>query len=215
MKITINQELKEKLPEFQIIAYSMDVDNNTTDEVQELLNTLEVDFELNEVTSNKIIKETRDGYKRLKKDPSHTRCAVESLVRRVIKKKEGTSGIYALGDLIDLGNILSVKVLRSVCVVDLDKINNDIEIRIGKQNEVVDAINRDNINAENLIVYADDTGIFGSPTSDTLRTSVSDSTKSILVMIICFSNKYIKENEEKLIYYFTKYANARNLKKIS
>ena len=180
-----------------------------------MLKNLKVDFAINEVTSNPFIKETRDAYKTLKKDPSHTRCAVEALVRRVIKynANEGNS-IYSLGDIIDLGNILSVMTLRSVCVVDLEKINNDIEIRIGQPNEVVEAIHRDNINAENLIVYTDDTGIFGSPTSDTLRTSVTDETKSILVMIMCFSQNNLNENEQLLKNLYQKYTNAKNIKKI-
>ena len=215
MKIRINALLKEKLPNFSVIAYTMDVENNKTSTVEEMLKNLKVDFAINEVTSNPFIKETRDAYKTLKKDPSHTRCAVEALVRRVIKynANEGNS-IYSLGDIIDLGNILSVMTLRSVCVVDLEKINNDIEIRIGQPNEVVEAIHRDNINAENLIVYIDDTGIFGSPTSDTLRTSVTDETKSILVMIMCFSQNNLNENEQLLKNLYQKYTNAKNIKKI-
>ena len=54
-------------------------------------------------------------------------------------------------------------------------------------------------------------------TTDTAteETSVTEETKKILVMIICFSKKDLKEDEQKLITYYTKYANARNLKKIS
>lgn len=215
MKIKINDFLKEKLPNFSVIAYTMDVDNLKTTIVEDLLTNLKVDFSINEVTNNLLIKETRDAYKTLKKDPSHTRCAVEALVRRVIKSNSNEgSPIYSLGDIIDLGNILSVRCLRSVCVVDLEKIKNNIEIRIGKTNEVVEAIHRNYINAENLIVYTDDKGIFGSPTSDTLRTSVSNDTKSILVMIMCFSDKNISENEQLLKDLYIKYAGAKNINKI-
>lgn len=215
MKISINSLLKENLPHFNVIAYTMDVENNKTNVVEKMLENLKVDFNINEVTSNTLIKETRDAYKTLKKDPSHTRCAVEALVRRVIKYNNNLgSPIYSLGDLIDLGNILSVMSLRSVCVVDLDKIKKDIEIRIGKPNEVVEAIHRDFINAENLIVYTDCEGIFGSPTSDTLRTAISDSTKSILVMIMCFSANHVEENEQLLKDLYIKYANAKNIRKI-
>ena len=105
MKITINQELQQLLPEFSVIAYTMDVENNKTEVVQQLLENLDVPFSINEVTSNWKIKETRDGYKKLKKDPSHTRCAVEALVRRVIKHRTNEASLYTLGDLIDLGNI--------------------------------------------------------------------------------------------------------------
>ena len=59
------------------------------------------------------------------KDPSHTRPACEALLRRVVKGNE----LYRLGDVIDLGNILSIETLRSVCVVDSDKLVGDIVIR--------------------------------------------------------------------------------------
>lgn len=215
MKITISNEILSVLPDFTIIPYTMDVVNIKTNVVQNLLTNLNVDFNINEVTTNLKIKETRDGYKKLGKDPSHTRCAVEALVRRVIKHhSENKEAIYSLGDLVDLGNILSVETLRSVCVVDLEKIKNDVLIRVGKPNELVEAINRNNINAENLIVYTDDEGIFGSPTSDTLRTAINKFTKKILVMIICFSRVDLKEDEEKLINLYSTYAKATNLKKI-
>ena len=210
MKIKIDQLLQEKLPEFSGIGYLMDVENNKTDEVFNLLNNLEVDLKIEEVTNDSLIKETRDGYKRLGKDPSHTRPACEALIRRVIKGIK----LYSLGDLIDLGNILSVKTKRSVCVVDANKIAGDVVIRIGCDGEYVDAINRGQINAYNLPVYVDEIGIFGSPTSDTIRTSVTIDTKQILVMIICFGFSNKEENEKLLLDLYQTYANAKNLIKL-
>ena len=210
MKIKIDQLLQEKLPEFSVIGYLMDVENNKTDEVFNLLNNLEVDLKIEEVTNDSLIKETRDGYKRLGKDPSHTRPACEALIRRVIKGIK----LYSLGDLIDLGNILSVKTKRSVCVVDANKIAGDVVIRIGCDGEYVDAINRGQINAYNLPVYVDEIGIFGSPTSDTIRTSVTIDTKQILVMIICFGFSNKEENEKLLLDLYQTYANAKNLIKL-
>jgi DNA/RNA-binding domain of Phe-tRNA-synthetase-like protein len=210
MKIKIDQLLQEKLPEFSVIGYLMDVENNKTDEVFNLLNNLEVDLKIEEVTNDSLIKETRDGYKRLGKDPSHTRPACEALIRRVIKGIK----LYSLGDLIDLGNILSVKTKRSVCVVDANKIVGDVVIRIGCDGEYVDAINRGQINAFNLPVYVDEIGIFGSPTSDTIRTSVTIDTKQILVMVICFGFSNKEENENLLLDLYQTYANAKNLIKL-
>ena len=85
MKINIDSKLKEKLPEFNVIAYLMDVINQTSETVLNLLNDLEVDLKIEEVTTNPKILETRKGYKTLGKDPSHTRPACEALIRRVIK----------------------------------------------------------------------------------------------------------------------------------
>lgn len=210
MKIKIDSILQEKLPEFSVISYLMDVENNKTEMVLNILNNLKSDILIEEVTSDPKIKETRDGYKKLGKDPSHTRPACEALLRRVIKGIQ----LYSLGDLIDLGNILSVETKRSVCVVDAAKIQGDVMIRIGEDGEYVDAINRGLINAFNLPVYVDDQGIFGSPTSDTIRTSVSESTKQILVMIICFSAKDKNIDEQRLLDLYINYANAKNLIKL-
>ena len=85
MKINIDSILQEKLPEFSVIGYLMDVENNKTEAVNTLLNNLQVDLKIEEVTTDELIKETRDGYKKLGKDPSHTRPACEALIRRVIK----------------------------------------------------------------------------------------------------------------------------------
>ena len=210
MKIKIDSILQEKLPEFSVISYLMDVENNKTEAVLNILNNLKSDILIEEVTSDPKIKETRDGYKKLGKDPSHTRPACEALLRRVIKGIQ----LYSLGDLIDLGNILSVESKRSVCVVDAAKIQGDVTIRIGEDGEYVDAINRGLINAFNLPVYVDDQGIFGSPTSDTIRTSVTESTKQILVMIICFSAKDKNIDEQRLLDLYINYANAKNLIKL-
>lgn len=210
MKINIDSNLLEKLPEFSVVGYLMDVENNKTEIVLNMLNNLTSDISIEEVTSHPKIKETRDGYKKLGKDPSHTRPACEALLRRVIKGNQ----LYSLGDLIDLGNILSVETKRSVCVVDADKIKGDVTIRIGIDGEYVDAINRGLINAFNLPVYVDNQGIFGSPTSDTIRTSVTESTKRILVMIICFSDLEKYNDEQRLLDLYINYANAKNLIKL-
>ena len=210
MKINIDTNLLEKLPEFSVIAYLMDVENNKTETVENILNNLKSDILIEEVTTNPKIKETRDGYKALGKDPSHTRPACEALLRRIIKGIK----LYSLGDLIDLGNILSVETKRSVCVVDANKIKGDVTIRVGVEGEYVDAINRGLINANNLPVYIDDEGIFGSSTSDTMRTSVTNITKQILVMIICFNDQDKEQDEQLLKDLYVNYANAKNLIKL-
>ena len=136
MKIKINDDLKNILPKFQVIAYTMDVDNLKTKEVENKLEEIKQKYfnidMLPNVVSIPKIKESRDGYKKLGKDPSHTRLACEALYRRVLKG----DGLYRLGDIIDLGNILSVEIKRSVCVVDADKIESDVLIRIGNKEDI-------------------------------------------------------------------------------
>ena len=155
MKINIDLELKNKLPDFSVIAYTMTVDNNTTEDVDNLILMVKEKYTnfvpLTEVVTIPKIKVSRDGYKKLGKDPSHTRLACEALLRRMIKGDD----LYRLGDIIDLGNILSIETMRSVCVVDLDKIASDVTIRIGNKDDIYFGINRGQINVDKIPLYTD------------------------------------------------------------
>ena len=200
MKLTISEELKNLLPEFSIIAYTFSIKNplDKSAVVDEMIDKLNKDY-MNKydqtlITKIPIINETRNAYKRLGKDPSHTRPACEALLRRVNQGK----GLYRLGDAIDIGNVLSVYTGRSVCVVDSDQISGDILIRLGR-NESFEGINRGIINADKLICYTDNQGIFGSPTSDTFRTSVKLDTKNLLVMVLCFGKDNLEQSEKQLL----------------
>ncbi len=214
MKLTIDQTITNKVSSFTVIAYTMEVKNAKTIQVDEYLEKLSKEYfnkyEMTEIVNIPRIKETRDGYKKLGKDPSHTRPACEALLRRMVK---GTN-LYRLGDIIDLGNILSLLTMRSVCVVDADKLVGDINIRIGKDNEPYEGINRGFINITNLPVYVDEIGPFGTPTSDTYRTMVTDQTTKVFIMIICFSQQNIEKDENLLLALYQKYASAQSIKKI-
>ena len=89
MKVNISQDILNILPNFDVIAYTMDVDNLLTNEVTQFINEV-VEQSKNEYSLEQIIKEpkilqSRNGYKKLGKDPSHTRVACENLWRRIIK----------------------------------------------------------------------------------------------------------------------------------
>ena len=214
MKLTISKQLQEKLPLFNIIAYTMDVDNQTTEEVTLLLEQTINDYqnicELKDVVNYGKIKNARDGYKKLGKDPSHTRLACEALLRRVIKNKS----LYRINDIVDLGNILSIMTQRSICVADKDKVIGDIHIRIGTKEDIYETINRGILNVENSPLYTDEISFFGNPTSDTPRTMISEQTKSILVMMICFDHEDLEKDQDLLIELYQKYANARNIQEV-
>lgn len=219
MNLTINNDIKELLPDFSVIAYIIEFEENynaivkskvVDNYLQNLYINLPKVYNYEEITKIPKLKNTRDGYKKMGKDPSHTRPACEALLRRIVKGNQ----LYRLGDTIDVGNILSVETLRSVCVVDFDKLNGDVIIRLGKKEDIYEGINRGLINVTNIPVYTDDLGPFGCPTSDTLRTCVTSSTKKILVMIICFDQSEKNEDEHKLINLYQTLTNIKNIQKI-
>lgn len=214
MKVTISPEITSCLQDFDVIAYTMDVDNQITDEVTKFIDatikSCQDLYTLEEIIQEPMILSSRNGYKKLGKDPSHTRLACENLWRRMIKRQP----FYRLGDLIDLGNILSIITKRSVCVVDLEKVQGDVLIRLGNENDHYETINRGILNVSKIPVYEDEVSPFGCPSSDTKRTSISKETKKILVMIICFSKDEMSYAEQQLIDIYQKYAGAKNIIKV-
>lgn len=219
MNLRISNDIKELIPTFSVIAYKIDFDekfnamqqSKLVDEyLSNIYKTYPTIYNYDEITKIPKLKLTRDGYKKMGKDPSHTRPACEALLRRVVKG----NALYRLGDVIDLGNILSIETLRSVCVVDSDKLVGDIVIRLGKSSDNYEGINRGIINVTNIPVYTDEIGPFGCPTSDTLRTAVTATTKSILVMIICFDDFEKDIDEKRLVQLYQTNTLIKNITKI-
>ena len=129
------------------------------------------------------MQQLRAGYKALGKDPSRYRLSTEALLRRLIK---GNGLVLMLITLWILEIFYLLRTQRSVAVLDEDKIQGDILIRIG-QDEPYEGIGRGNINIENIPVYCDEVGPFGTPTSDTPRTRITEETKTILLFITSFN----------------------------
>lgn len=215
-KIIIDDSIKSVLSEFTVSGYLIKVESNTNfstqvtnalDKLYQDIINLYKDVVITDIPKLKI---TRDGYKVLKKDPSHTRPASEALIRRIIKN----GSLYRLGDIIDIGNIISCYTLKSVCVCDYDEIVGDILITKGNCNESFLGINRGMINACNLVVYKDDISIFGSTTSDTLRTSVKEKTKNILVMLISFNKTDLEKDETLLVNTYMELLNPLSIHKL-
>ena len=204
MKLKITNELKKIVPSFKVSCYTFTTlekndKENLSNDLTKAFNNIAKEYQekyiLSEVTKIPKLKSTRDGYKMLGKDPSHTRPACEALVRRIIRD----GSIYRLGNLIDFGNYLSIKLMKSVCMVDLDKIQGDVTIRIGSDSDYYEGINRGIINVTNLPLYTDEIGPFGNPTSDTIRTAITNDTTNVLIMLIHFDDNIEDEDEMLLL----------------
>lgn len=196
MNIVIDKEITDVLPNFKVLAFKFGCTVSESDKL--ILDTIKeyeekyASVSLEEVLKLERIKEARDSYKKLGKDPSRYRLACESLLRRLSKKM----GLYYINNMVDIGNILSIELNRSTAVLDYDKIEGDVLIRLGKESDIYYGIGRGLINVSNIPVYVDDNSPFGSTTSDTLRTSITNDTKNILLFVICFDDTYIEESIE-------------------
>ena len=147
---------------------------------------------LDKVSTLLPIAETRDVYRALGKKPGRYRSSAEALLRRVVTGK----GLYHINNVVDLINLISISTYYSIGGYDADKIAGQITLGIGQTDEPYEAIARGSLNIANLPVLRDKQGAFGSPTSDSVRTSITSETKSLLFVFYNFGGKH--ELNEKM-----------------
>ena len=199
------------MPDYCLAVMSFEIkiegtSDSLKDEIRKVENEVIKDLTLENLLKQPRIEAARVGYRRLGKDPSRYRLATEALLRRLIKG----NGLYFINNAVDIGNILSVRTQRSVAVLDEDKIIGDILIRIGEE-EPYEGIGRGNINIKNIPVYCDQIGPFGTPTSDTPRTRITEQTSNVLLFITSFNGKDgLEEDVAMAKELFTHFAEVSN-----
>lgn len=181
------------------------------DSIREQLNATAVHVEKMTLDNykNETLEASRKIYRALKKDPSRYRISSDSLYRRLIKKK----GLYYVNNVVDINNMISLKTLWSVGAYDMDNISGDIVYGVGS-NQVYEGIGRGVLNIENLPVLIDDIGPFGSATSDSLRTMVTEKTCRVMMIIHGFgSSKGIEEALDEMETCLMMHAAGENIEK--
>jgi DNA/RNA-binding domain of Phe-tRNA-synthetase-like protein len=139
--------------------------------------------------------------------------SAEALLRRVIYRNE----IYQINNVVDLLNLVSISTGFSIGGYDAGKIVGDIIYGIGEPNEPYTGIGRGELNIEGMPVFRDSVGAFGTPTSDSERTSVTSETKRFLMIIIDYAaSAQLAEATALARELLVKYARATNfdIKKI-
>jgi DNA/RNA-binding domain of Phe-tRNA-synthetase-like protein len=190
MNITISQTIKEAFPELTLAVISCEVMNTPT--TAGLWNEMEIEVEriastltLEEINKRPEIKATRKAYKVLGKDPNRYRPSAEALCRRIIRGIP----IYRVSTLVDIINLVSVRSGFSIGGFDSDKIQGDIELGVGTNHDIFEAIGRGLLNVEGLPLYRDQVGGIGTPTSDNERTKISEKTAKLLLIINGYGGK--------------------------
>lgn len=140
------------------------------------------DIPVDQVKEISQIRSSREAYKAIGKEPARYRLSAEALHRRIISGK----GIYQICNIVDVINLSSVKTGYSIGGYDHSMIEGNIIFDIGKAEEDYEAIGRGKMNIESLPVFRDDSGAFGSPTSDSVRTMITEKTNEILLIVINF-----------------------------
>jgi len=84
---------------------------------------------------------------------------------------------------------------------DANMMQGPVQLDVGKEDESYQGISRDHIRAAGKLILRDSLGIFGNPTADSRRTSVTSESRSILIIFFTppeIREAYLKETLEYL-----------------
>lgn len=199
MKISIASEFQQKCPGLKLGVLLVKIKTNT--EYPELLKLIAAEtarvsasMVIEDISKLPAIAAARKGYKAVGKDPARYRLSAEALLRRTVSGK----GLYQINNVVDALNLVSLKSGISIGGYDFKKINGDIVLGIGKAAEPYQGIGRGDLNIEFLPVLRDQTSVFGSPTSDSMRTMVTEETKQFLMVFFSFDG--LNNLQERMTY---------------
>jgi DNA/RNA-binding domain of Phe-tRNA-synthetase-like protein len=142
--------------------------------------------------------EARTLYKSFGMDPSRHRPSSEALLRRTLQGKD----LYRISNVVDSCNLASLTVLLPIGMYDLRLVQGDITLRTGSEGEEYPGIRKGPVHLAGRLGLFDQTGPFGSPTSDSARTCVTDSTTAILAVIMATAG-YDPEQMERNLQIFS------------
>lgn len=212
IEVSISKALREKCP--NIVLSCIECQVNIQPASVELLNEINqtcqsIQEKMDVAGINKIpaIAASRQAYKALGKDPSRYRLSAEALSRRIVKGK----GLYHINNVVDVINLTSITCGFSIGGYNADAIQGDVLFSIG-QLEPYDAIGRGILNIEFLPTFRDDISAFGTPTSDSTRTMITNDTTHFLMIIISFDgNDGLEIATQNAISWLKMYADAQSV----
>lgn len=117
-------------------------------------------------------------------DPTSTRPSSEALLRRVLQGEQFPS----VNSAVDVSNLCSTSFLLPIGLYDAARIRGDVTLRRGAPGESYAGIRKDAVHVAGRPVLVDDDGPFGNPTADSSRTSVTDATASLWMVIFAPSD---------------------------
>jgi DNA/RNA-binding domain of Phe-tRNA-synthetase-like protein len=211
--VSVSKELKSLVPGLNLSCIECDVlvheeNGELWSEIEKRTDELAASLKVENISRLPAIAASRRGYKACGKDPARYRLSAEALLRRTVQGK----GLYRVNNVVDLLNLVSVSTGFSIGGYDAEKIEGDVIFGIGRENEPYEGIGRGELNIESLPVFRDSLGAFGSPTSDSVRTAVTNRTRRFLMIIIDFGAlPGLEKAAEMAVSLLKKYAGANNL----
>lgn len=211
-EIRIGTILSDKIDGLQLSCIECDVQFQEKNEelwieIQKKIRELNAELKVEGISKLPAIAASRRAYKFCGKDPARYRLSAEALLRRVLKRKE----IYQVNNVVDLLNLVSILSGFSIGGYDADKIDGIIEFGIGEKDELYEGIGRGVLNIEFMPVFRDEKSAFGTATSDSVRTCVTNKTTRFLMIIIDYGASSLSLAAEMAVELLKKYATATNI----
>jgi len=190
MDLSIHPKLKEKAGNVYIGAIQCSVkvtphEEELWKEIALLLNRLTSEVALDTVAQISEIRGIREAYKALGKEPGRYRSSSEALLRRTLQGK----GLYQVNTVVDINNLVSLETHYPVCSFDRAMIYPPVTFTIGEPHQSYTGIGKGEINIGELPVFSDRSGPFGSPTSDSISTRITEDTTDLLFLIVSLTGR--------------------------
>lgn len=186
-RIEISKQIKELWPPVAIGALFAHVEvmqspRKLIEELHMLAQELPKSMKVEEISGLSSIQQGRKAYKAFGKAPARYRLSSEALLRRTLKGQ----GMYFVNNIVEINNLVSMETGLPICAFDLDQVGSKVIFRLGRKGENYYGIGRGLLNIENLPVFADSEGAFGSPTSDSERVKIAERTKKLNMNLVSF-----------------------------
>ena len=174
--------------------------------IEKEVTQIKMKYPLDRVSKIESIHEVREAYRKLGNDPNRYRPAADSLIRRIVKGMQ----LYYINNVVDSLNLISIQSGFSIGGYDSSAITGNIELGIGRKNELYRGIGRGELNITNLPVLRDKNGAFGTPTSDSERTMIIDKTNRIIFIFYDFGwNSLLEKYLWKCTEYLSRFCFAQ------
>lgn len=198
INISIDDSLRQACPAIQLACIYSEVTVHAQNQalwqlIDQTCDELAAQMKTEEIRHLPAIAAARQAYKACGKDPARYRLSAEALLRRVLSGK----GLYRINNVVDLLNLVSIRTGFSIGGYDADRISGAIRMGIGQAGEPYEGLGRGVLNIEGMPVFRDDIGAFGSSTSDSERTGVTEQTKHFLMVLVSYdTNVKLQEASE-------------------
>lgn len=134
-KFRIAKDVFEKLPNYCVgVVVARGIDNKILNKkVEYFLDSMVNDFTANKKEANirELVSPYREAFYALEMNPNKFMCSIEALLKRVQKG----NNLPHINTIVDLGNAFSVKYEIPLGAHDIDKLEDDLEVRFSNDND--------------------------------------------------------------------------------